>query len=34
MKFCSKCKTEWGDEVRICNYVTDKSRKICGTRLN
>lgn len=33
MKTCPKCDTPWGDEVRICNFVSDKTRKICGYKL-
>ena len=33
MRECPSCLKTWGDEVRICHSVTDKTRKICGARL-
>lgn len=33
MKTCPECGTTWGDEVRICCTVTDKTRQICGGKL-
>jgi len=33
MRRCPSCLRMWGDEVRICMSVSDKTRKICGMRL-
>lgn len=33
MRFCPSCNREWGDEVKICHTVNDKTRRVCNRRL-